>query len=304
MRVAIELAVPVMRTAGFFQNKLIGKDAPFTTRLLAGVTSGFPTYVNPFFIAFLSGFAYENDEEVAEGWLSAFGKILLSPVVETDLEQMLRGAATGNFFEFMDALAEWTSEATGLETLAAFFRGIAEASSDFEKLTGVGLPTNWLAEFIIWLNATLTGSFDMPFPWPGDPPPLPPDVEPFVGHELWSTTKGRGAPITIARRTLTAAPGPEGQPIVTAPGTVGLLERGAVATADLAYFISNLSFKGPRPNLWGILQDAIPPDVREKFLWLLQGGGASAKQILGGGGGGTNGPSGGGGVGGGTYFPI
>ncbi len=283
IRLALELAVPVFRTAGYFQNKLFekiyGRKPTAAERLLGGVTSGFPTYANPFFVAFLSGMAYENDEELAEGWLSTFGALLLSPVVETDVEQMLKGAMTGNFWEFMDALSEWSSQELGLETLAAIFRGIKEAARDWEQLTGVSIPTNWLGELLIWLNAVMQGAFDDPWPWPGDPPDLPPlpDIDdapsPF-GRGGLTVTPGVGF------GPLVRAPTPTGQPLTVVPGTLGLLRRGPVATQDVNRFVTNFTFKGPTPSLWGILEDKVTPALKRKLPWILGTGGGWSKVFV------------------------
>lgn len=280
IRFAVELAIPIMRTAGYFQNvlfeRIYGRKPTPAERLLLDVTSGWPAGANPFFVAFLSGFAYENTEELTEGWLSAFGQILLSPVVETDLEQMLRGVVTGDFFGFMDALAEWTSEAVGLETASAFFRGIKEAAADWESLTGIPIPTNWLAEFMIWLNATMRGAFDEPFdlPWedgPGEPPPPLPDIPrpktPIITPRITETGLHGG----LVRRPVLGAVIPE-----------RIYRRPFIA--EVRHFVTMLSFKGPRPSMWSLLQDKIPPGLRQKLLWLLMTGGGWSKMYLGPGG--------------------
>ncbi len=174
--VAVRLTMPIFRTAGFFFNKALGaREKTPRERLLLGVTLGFPAGINPFIFSFLSGLAYESTEELTEGWLSAFGELLFkdAPGVEGDLEVGLKAAGRTDFRGVMDAIADAFAGETGLEDASAFFRGLGAAASDFQSLTGVALPLNWIGDGIIWLDRAVRGFFD-PLPRPPTAPTFRP----------------------------------------------------------------------------------------------------------------------------------
>ena len=163
--IAASVVVPVLRTAGFFFNRLLGaKELSPAERLKIGVTFGFPAGINPFLFSFLSGFAYESGEDVTSGWLSAFGELLFkdAPGVEGELEKAIKSGATKDFRGVMDALATFYAEELKISDAAAFFKGIGGAAADFESLTGIAIPIAHLASGVIWLDRAIRGRFDPP----------------------------------------------------------------------------------------------------------------------------------------------
>ncbi len=175
-QIGLKLAIPMIRTAGFFYNRFLGAlGLSARERLLIGVTLGFPAGINPFLFAFMSGAAYENEQQLVDAWLSTFGEILFKdfPGVEGEIEKGAKALGRGDFRDLFDAWAEAFSEEAGLEDMAAFFRGLSLAASDFLDITGIALPLNWLGEATIWADRALRGFFD-PFPRPSKPPaPIP-----------------------------------------------------------------------------------------------------------------------------------
>lgn len=290
---AVNLAVPVMRTAGFFQNRLLeaiyGRPLTAKERFLAGSTSGWPVGANPFFIAFLSGFAYPTGQELAEGWLSAMGELILSPAVESDLEDALRGATTRNFWGFMDAVAEMVSESIGLEDLAAFFRGLAAISRDAEALTGWNIPTDYLGRLIVWLDDALKGVFDEPWPlpWPGEEPPTE-EGEPE--EDGVTVVPGRSDPGAFrwGRYPFGLPPAFAGTPIGPAQGPtierpiVGF-EEVAQSTKSIASQLVSAKGGGPTLSLAHLLKigKGVTEGVKNKLLFWLMGGGRGFGQFPG-----------------------
>lgn len=296
VNVLMRLAIPVFRTAGLFQNRLLrgifGREPTPAERLLAGVTSGFPTYVNPFFTAFLSGAAYENNEELAEGWLSFFGELLLSPVIETDATRAIKKAGEKDFFAVMDALAELASDELGLEDLAAVFRGIGKAASDFEALTGIALPLNYIGELIIWLDRALQGHFD-PFPLPPEtdvrvgaeeerrrgrtlteflagqaPPPREPEIPPEI------TPIGEPVPITLAGAVGTVFGSlftiSSGKPVALRTGRAQIKLTQAVRGVSMELIARARRARGPQEFLFEIGK-TVSEAVKEKIRRLVLG---------------------------------
>ena len=166
INLAVRLFVPTVRTAGFFYNKALGaKDISARERLLIGSTLGFPAGINPFLFAFMSGAAYETRNDVAKGWLSLFGELLLSPVVEGNLEAGIKSAARLDFRAVMDTVASAFAEDIGVSDLAAMFRGLGQASRDAKELFGIDIPIGPIAGGIVWLDRAIRGFFDpLPFP--------------------------------------------------------------------------------------------------------------------------------------------
>ena len=201
--VANRLATVMLRTAGLILNRSpVTLGIPLPQGPAARLVTGPPTFLNPLGFpginSFLSGFAYEDNEDLADGWLSFFGELLLSdvPVIETSVGKAIDALGRGDFITFGDEAAQALSNDIGLADLAAFFNGIAQVERDFQEL---GLPTLSAAPWVfggitgavIWLDATFTsvgsavGAFFQP-PGPTSegrppdikrpPPPGPPGV--------------------------------------------------------------------------------------------------------------------------------
>lgn len=182
--IAGALANTFLRTAGWLQNTF--PDLPGPVFGLGGGIGRFPGRVLPrpgllffpFLGSFLSGFAYRNFEEVKTGWLSFFGELLLSPVVEGNLETATKALGRGDVAGVFNAWGAALADEVGLETLSAFFRGVGTATADIEKATGFKFPPNMLGEAVIWLDGLFRAFGDLlGFARPGRPgaPPLPLD---------------------------------------------------------------------------------------------------------------------------------
>ena len=202
IQLGVRLFVPTVRTAGFFFNRFLGaKDISARERLLIGSTLGFPAGINPFLFAFMSGAAYETRNDVAKGWLSLFGEILLSPVVEGNLEAGIKEAAKLDFREVMNVVARAFAEDVGVSDLAAIFRGFGAASRDAKELLGIDVPLGPIAGGIVWLDRAIRGFFD-PFPFPGlGPPGDPGPLDPGLRRGLDAKTE-RALPGAIKRLTM------------------------------------------------------------------------------------------------------
>ncbi len=165
--VASKLAVAVLRTAGLILNRSpVTLGIPLPQGPAARLITGPPTFLNPLGFpgmnSFLAGFAYRDNEELADGWLSFFGELLLSeiPLVDTSVEKAIKALKRGDFAEFGDEAAQALSNDIGLADLAAFFRGVASAEQDARA---VGLPdpvASWvfggITGAVIFLDATFT----------------------------------------------------------------------------------------------------------------------------------------------------
>ncbi len=75
------------------------------------------------------------------------------------------------------------------------------------------------------------------------------------------------------------------------PGASGRLTISTVPimVEESRSLVAGRSFTGPQPSLWSLLHGPIPPDVREKFLWMLMAGGAATVGFPGPGGDGGDG---------------
>lgn len=189
--VATRLAVALLRTAGYLQNTFpelytfpgLPSVATPAGRLLRPV----PTFLNPlgfgfpFIGSFLTGFAFKNENELKTGWLSFFGELLLSPVVEGNTEEALKDLGAGDPMGFFDQVGQAFSEETGLNFLASFFRGLGTWSADVGQVLGIPLPGNIVGESVIWVD-TFLDTFGGAFSWIADllgvpiggPAPRPP----------------------------------------------------------------------------------------------------------------------------------
>lgn len=166
--VATSLALAWMRTAGYLANRFgqpfelfFPPGTPEATKRLFGGPGVFPVpfLPMPFLGSFLSGFAYKDAEDVADGWLSFFGSIIFAPVpgVETSIERAIKGAIRGDLVTFGEESAEALAEETGLRFLAAFFDGAAQIGRDFQALgLPVAHPAPWIFGGVIggitWLD--------------------------------------------------------------------------------------------------------------------------------------------------------
>lgn len=197
---AARMAVTLLRTAGYLQNAFpelyTFPGLPSVTTPAGRLLRPVPTFLNPlgfgfpFIGSFLSGFAFKNQEEVKTGWLSFFGELLLSPVVEGDTEEALKDLGAGDAAGFFDELGEAFSEETGLDFLASFFQGLGTWSADVGQVLGIPLPGNIVGESVIWVDAFLD-TFGGAFSWIADllgvpiggPAPRPPTPEELATGE-------------------------------------------------------------------------------------------------------------------------
>jgi len=181
--IAFRLVIPVLRTAGFFYNRLLrAQELTPAQRLALGTTFGFPAGINPFLFSFLSGFAFPDRRSLVQGWLSSLGQLVFKdvPGIESDLEDRLRQAGKTDFRAVLDTIATFYAEELGIDDAAAFFKGIGAAGADFESLIGIKLPITTIGNWIIWLDKALRGTFDpLPKPptfRPGEVVPLDPGL--------------------------------------------------------------------------------------------------------------------------------
>ena len=194
--VASKLATTFLRTAGFILNRSpVTLGIPLPQGPAARLITGPPTFLNPLGFpgmnAFLRGFAYEDNEDLADGWLSFFGDLLLSevPLIDTSVEKAIKALRRGDLVTFGDEAAQAISNDIGLADLAAFFRGIQTAEED---AAAVGLPkplAAWVFGSVIGavvfldaafgaIGSAIGGLFEGPPPEPfGDPPFVPPFIE-------------------------------------------------------------------------------------------------------------------------------
>ena len=189
--IAGRLAVSILRTAGYILNRSpVTLGIPFANTPAGRLVTGPPTFLNPLGFpginSFLAGFAYTDNKDLADGWLSFFGDLVLQdvPLVDTSTEQAIRALQRGDLGAFGEAAADALRNDLGLDTLAAFFRGLTTVEEDFQA---VGLPTlspaNWLFGGVIagvrLLDAAFT-SFGQFLGGLAEPPPfIPPGlVEP------------------------------------------------------------------------------------------------------------------------------
>ncbi len=224
---AARMAIVFLRTIGLIQNEsgfLPGLPIPSTplTRLFPSIV-GFPFTggAGAGFNSFLRGAAYRNGVELADGWLSIFGELLLSETaaVDTSVGLAIDALRRLDFVGFGNAAGSAVSNEVGLADLAAFFRGIAESEADFQRL---GLPTGSVAPWVfgaaigavIFLDAAVTsvggtvgrlvGEFLGPaFPSEGRPPDIkrpPPGTSPptdiVIGDLPLDPGLRRGLPVT------------------------------------------------------------------------------------------------------------
>lgn len=143
--IAGRMAINLLRTAGFILNRSpVTLGIPLPQGPAARLITGPPTFLNilgfPGMNAFLAGAAYRDGEELADGWLSFFGDLLLQevPLVDTSTEKALKALQRGDFATFGAEAADAVKADIGLDDLAAFFRGITSIEEDFRAL---GLPT-------------------------------------------------------------------------------------------------------------------------------------------------------------------
>lgn len=168
--IAAKLAVAWIRTGGLIMNTtgtLPGLPIPSTpaTRLLLGPFTFFPTTLaTPQLNSFIKGFAYRDTEEMARGWLSLFGELVLKdvPGVEGNTETALRRLGEADFVGFGEAAANAVAEDVGLSSVAAFFRGIAEVAKDAKAVGLPGLPApavfSGALGAIVWLDQAISGA--------------------------------------------------------------------------------------------------------------------------------------------------
>lgn len=188
--IASKLAITLLRTAGFILNRSpVTLGLPFPNTPAGRLLTGPPTFLNPIGFpginSFLVGFAFEDREALADGWLSWFGDLILAdvPLVDSSLEKAIDALARGDLVTFGGEAADSLSQDIGLSDLAAFFRGLQTVEADFQA---VGLPTLSLAPWVfggiigavVWLDEAfeaagrfLGGVAEME---EGDPlPPIP-----------------------------------------------------------------------------------------------------------------------------------
>ena len=142
---ASKLAIAYLRTGGYIMNQLpVTLGIPLPQGPAARLITGPPTFLNPLGFpgmnSFLSGFAYSDQEEMVEGWLSLFGDVVLAPVpgVESSLEKALKALVRFDFITFGEEASDVLKGEVGLDDVAAFFQGVAQVTKDFQAL---GLPT-------------------------------------------------------------------------------------------------------------------------------------------------------------------
>lgn len=171
------MAVVYLRTVGWVFNQTGLSPIPgIGTRTAAErlIPTVFPI---PFPVgAFLRGFAYRDSNQVATGWLSFFGELLLSPVVEGNLEEATKAAGRGDIIGFFNAAGQAFTEDVGLGTIAAFFRGTETLIQDIATIApGLGIPSNPVGEAVIYLDGFFRtfGSSIARFLGLGGPPPKP-----------------------------------------------------------------------------------------------------------------------------------
>ena len=142
--VASKLAVSILRTAGYILNRSpVTLGIPLANTPAGRLVTGPPTFLNPLGFpginSFLAGFAYRDNEELADGWLSFFGDLIFSevPLVETSTEKAIKALRRGDLQTFGAEAADAVAADIGLAALAAFFRGIESSEAD---LQAVGFP--------------------------------------------------------------------------------------------------------------------------------------------------------------------
>jgi len=166
--VAFRMSVVFLRTAGLILNRSpVTLGIPLPQGPAARLITGPPTFLNPLGFpgmnAFLRGFAYEDNEDLADGWLSIFGELLLSdvPLIETSVGKAIDALRRGDFITFGDEAAQAVSNDIGLADLAAFFRGIQTSEED-ARAVGLppGSPAGWVfggvIGAVIWLDSAFT----------------------------------------------------------------------------------------------------------------------------------------------------
>ena len=163
--VASRMAITMLRTAGFILNRSpVTLGIPLPQGAAARLVTGPPTFLNPLGFpginAFLAGFAYRDTEELADGWLSVFGDLVLEPLVETSIGGAIQALRRGDFATFGGQAAEAFSADIGLADLAAFFRGVESAERDARSVGLPGTPAAWvfgaLTGAVIYLDAAFT----------------------------------------------------------------------------------------------------------------------------------------------------
>jgi hypothetical protein len=187
VRAASGLAWNLLRTAGFFYvqgSRGLRPEQQPVERLLT-FPRRFPGIPHiptgpPLLGSFLTGIAYENVDEMAEGWLSWQGELIAAPLVDTKTEQAIKSAARTDFWGVMDALGEAFAEETRLEDAAAFVKGVAQVKKDWEAVTGItipSLPWDFIGDLVVWANDTLQGRLqELPEPKPPGGPARPEDT--------------------------------------------------------------------------------------------------------------------------------
>ena len=192
--VASKLATTMLRTVGLVLNRSpVTLGIPLPQGPAARLITGPPTFLNPLGFpgvnAFLRGFAYEDNEDLADGWLSFFGDLLLSevPLIDTSVEKAIKALRRGDLVTFGDEAAQALSNDIGLADLAAFFRGIQTAEED---AAAVGLPkpvAAWVFGSVIGavvfldaafgaIGSLIGGLFEGPPPEPFPDVPLDPGL--------------------------------------------------------------------------------------------------------------------------------
>ncbi len=191
---ATRLSTLILRTAGFIQNQSGFLNQPVPSNPATRLLFGTPTFLSPLFgfpgtASFLAGFAYEDREALARGWLSFFGELAFNevPGVEGNAERAIKALRRLDWVAFGEAAADAVKEDIGLAALVGFFNGIAQIERDFQALNLPTInPAPWLFGGIIgtvlWLDRVFTdvGSAVTEFFDPGRPPDIkrPPTEKP------------------------------------------------------------------------------------------------------------------------------